>query len=172
MLILKIQEMNIPRFSINNYQFTLTVFVALLVLGILSFIAMPQREDPVVEIPNSIVVAVFPGANPEDMESQVVDVIEEAVNELDDLKEVSTIIKDGVSVTEVESLFGGNPDDKFDELLRQVNQIRDQLPSDLYQLDVRQISTSTVNIMQMALVSEKASYQRMKEEAERLKKSD
>lgn len=162
--------MNIPRFSINNYQFTLTVFVALLVLGILSFIAMPQREDPVVEIPNSIVVAVFPGANPEDMESQVVDVIEEAVNELDDLKEVSTIIKDGVSVTEVESLFGGNPDDKFDELLRQVNQIRDQLPSDLYQLDVRQISTSTVNIMQMALVSEKASYQRMKEEAERLKK--
>lgn len=162
--------MNIPRFSINNYQFTLTVFVALLVLGILSFIAMPQREDPVVEIPNSIVVAVYPGANPEDMESQVVDVIEEAVNELDDLKEVSTIIKDGVSVTEVESLFGGNPDDKFDELLRQVNQIRDQLPSDLYQLDVRQISTSTVNIMQMALVSEKASYQRMKEEAERLKK--
>lgn len=170
MLTLKIQEMNIPRFSINNYQFTLTVFVALLVLGILSFIAMPQREDPVVEIPNSIVVAVYPGANPEDMESQVVDVIEEAVNELDDLKEVSTIIKDGVSVTEVESLFGGDPDDKFDELLRQVNQIRDQLPSDLYQLDVRQISTSTVNIMQMALVSEKASYQRMKEEAERLKK--
>lgn len=162
--------MNIPRFSINNYQFTLTVFVALLVLGILSFIAMPQREDPVVEIPNSIVVAVYPGANPEDMESQVVDVIEEAVNELDDLKEVSTIIKDGVSVTEVESLFGGDPDDKYDELLRQVNQIRDQLPNDLYQLDVRKISTSTVNIMQMALVSEKASYQRMKEEAERLKK--
>ncbi len=162
--------MNIPRFSINNYQFTLTVFVALLVLGILSFIAMPQREDPVVEIPNSIVVAVYPGANPEDMESQVVDVIEEAVNELDDLKEVSTIIKDGVSVTEVKSLFGGDPDEKFDALLRQVNQIRDQLPSDLYQLDVRQISTSTVNIMQMALVSEKASYQRMKEEAERLKK--
>lgn len=161
--------MNIPKFSIENYQFTLTVFVALLVMGIMSFLSMPQREDPVVEIPNTIIVAVYPGANPEDMESQVVDVIEEAVNELDDIQEIRTTINDGVAVVAVESIFGLDPDDRYDEVVRQVNQVRDDLPSDLYQLDLRKFSTSTVNIMQMALVSEKASYRRMKSEAERIK---
>jgi len=161
--------MNIPKFSIENYQFTLTVFVALLVMGIMSFLGMPQREDPVVEIPNTIVVAVYPGANPEDMESQVVDVIEEAVNELEDIKEIRTTISDGVAVIGVESVFGLDSDDRYDEVVRQINQIRDDLPSDLYQLDIRKFTTSTVNIMQMALVSEKASYRRMKTEAERIK---
>lgn len=161
--------MNIPKFSIENYQFTLTLFVALLVMGILSFLSMPQREDPVVEIPNTVVVAVYPGANPEDMESQVVDVIEEAVNELEDIKEIRTTINDGVAVIAVESIFGLDPDDRYDEIVRQVNQVQDELPADLYQLDVRKISTSTVNIMQMALVSEKASYRRLKSEAERIK---
>lgn len=138
-------------------------------MGIMSFLSMPQREDPVVEIPNTIIVAVYPGANPEDMESQVVDVIEEAVNELDDIQEIRTTINDGVAVVAVESVFGLDPDDRYDEVVRQVNQIRDDLPSDLYQLDLRKFSTSTVNIMQMALVSDKASYQRMKSEAERIK---
>lgn len=161
--------MNIPKFSIENYQFTLTVFVALLVMGIMSFLGMPQREDPVVEIPNTIVVAVYPGANPEDMESQVVDVIEEAINELEDIKEIRTTISDGVAVIGVESIFGVDSDDRYDEVVRQINQIRDDLPSDLYQLDIRKFTTSTVNIMQMALVSEKASYRRMKTEAERIK---
>lgn len=162
--------MNIPKFAIDNYQLTLTVFVALMVMGVLSFIGMPQREDPVVEIPQSFIVAVYPGANPEDMESQVVDPIEEAVNELEDIKEVSTLIKDGVAVTEVEFVYGVDADAKYDDLLRQVNQIRGKLPEDLYQLDIRKISTSTVNIMQMALVSEKATYQKMKSEAERIKR--
>lgn len=161
--------MNIPKFSIENYQLTLTVFVALLVMGVLSFLGMPQREDPVVEIPNTVIVAVYPGANPEDMESQVVDIIEEAVNELEDIKEVRTTINDGVAAIAVESIFGLDSDDRYDEIVRQVNQIQDELPADLYQLDVRKISTSTVNIMQMALVSEKASYRRMKSEAERIK---
>ncbi|MCG8329414.1 MAG: efflux RND transporter permease subunit [Chitinophagales bacterium] len=162
--------MNIPSFSIKNYQVTLTVFTFLLLLGITSFLNMPRREDPALDIPNMLVIAVYPGANPTDVESQVADVLEESINELDDLKEVQTTIRDGVAITEVEFNFGVNPDDKFDELQRQVNQVRGDLPEGIYQLDVLQFSTNTVTIMQLALVSETASYATLKTAAEDAKK--
>ena len=82
--------MNIPQFSIKNYQFTLTAFAFFLIMGLASFWSMPQREDPALDIPNIVVIAVYPGANPQDVESQVVDILEGAINELDDLKEIKT----------------------------------------------------------------------------------
>ncbi len=161
--------MNLPKLSIDNYQFTLTAFVLLTVLGIASFLTMPQREDPALKIANMLVVAVYPGASPEDIESQVVDPLEESIHELDDLKEVQTTIRDGVAVVEVEFTFGVDPDEKFDEVQRQVNQVRGELPADLYQLEVRKISTSTVAIFQIGMVSGQAEYSLMKAEAERVK---
>lgn len=161
--------MNIPKFSIDNYQFTLTVFVFFLFMGLGSFFSMPQREDPSLDLPNNVVIAVYPGASPEDIESQVVDPIEEAINELDDIKEVQTNIRDGVAVLEVEFNFNVDPDEKYDELQRQLNQVRPQLPQDLYSLEAQQINTNTVNILQIALVSEDAPYSMLKVEAEKVK---
>lgn len=162
--------MNLPKLSIRNYQFTLTAFVLLTTLGIASFLSMPQREDPAIDIANILVVAVYPGANPEDIENQVVDPIEEAINELDDIKEMETTIRDGVSITQIEFTFGVDSDEKYDEVQRQVNGVRNELPADLYQLDVNKVSTNTVSIFQLALVSDNATYGLLKTEAERVKK--
>ncbi|MCB0556599.1 MAG: efflux RND transporter permease subunit, partial [Phaeodactylibacter sp.] len=145
--------MNIPKLSIENYQLTLTAFVLLVVMGITSFLGMPRREDPALDIPTSLIVAVYPGATPEDIESQVVDVLEEAIQELDDLKEVKTTIRDGVATVEVEFNFGVDSDDKFEEVQRQINQVRGDLPDGLYELKAIQFSTNTVPIMQLGLVS-------------------
>jgi multidrug efflux pump subunit AcrB len=162
--------MNISRIAIRNYPITLTLFVLFLVMGVGSFLSMPQREDPKLDIANIIVVAVYPGASPEDIESQVVDPIEESINELDDLKEVVTTIRDGVAVTDVEFDFGVDSDEKLDDVQRQINNVREELPDGLYQLDVQKITTSTVNVLQLALISETAGYEAMEKEAERIKK--
>lgn len=161
--------MNLPKIAVDNYQFTITAFTGMLVLGLAAFLTMPQREDPALDIPNVIVVAVYPGANPQDIESQVVDPIEEAVNELEDLKEIQTTIRDGVAISEIEFEFGVDADDKFDEVQRQINQVKGDLPADLYQLEVRKISTGTVSIMQMALVGPDIPYRQLRREAERIK---
>ncbi|MEO0340803.1 MAG: efflux RND transporter permease subunit, partial [Bacteroidota bacterium] len=108
--------MNIPKFSISNYQVTLTAFAFLFVMGLSAFFTMPQREDPALNIANMAVIAVYPGANPEDIERQVTDPIEEVVNELDDLKEVYSTIRDGVSITEVEFEITVDADDAFEDV--------------------------------------------------------
>lgn len=161
--------MNIPKFSISNYQFTLTAFAFLLAMGLSTFFTMPQREDPALNIANMVVVAVYPGANPEDVESQVTDPIEEALNELDDIKEIQTTIRDGVSVTEVEFEFGTDPDDAFDDVQSKVTEIEGELPADLYDLSVQKFSTNTVAIFQIALLSETLPYAAIKGQADALK---
>ena len=162
--------MNIPKLAINNYQLTITAFVALLALGLSAFFSMPQSEDPALEVPATMVVSIYPGASPEDVESQVVDPIEEVLNELEDVKEISTNIRDGVAITEVEFYFGVDPEEKFEEVQTQVNGIKNELPQNLYDIDFIKQSTSTVAIFQLALVSNLASYGQMEAEAERVKK--
>ncbi|MEL6639422.1 MAG: efflux RND transporter permease subunit, partial [Bacteroidota bacterium] len=162
--------MNIPKFAIDNYQFTITAFVFLLVLGISSYFGMPRSEDPVMDLPAVTVIAIYPGATPKDVESQVADPIEEAVNELDDVVEIVTDISDGVAVIQIEFTFGVDPKDKFDEVQAKVTGLSKELPDDLYSLEVREQSTTTVAIFQLALVSSSASYAQLEEEADRLKK--
>ena len=142
--------MNIPKFAISNYQFTLVAFLFLLIMGIVSFLNMPQREDPVLDIPNTVILAVYPGASPLDLESQVTDPIEDVISELDDIRDLRTFVWDGVSVTNVEFNFGTDSDKKYDEVQRQLNSIRNDLPPGLFELDVRKITTSTVSIFQIA----------------------
>lgn len=161
--------MNIPQLSIANYQFTLMAFVALLGIGIASFLAMPQREDPALDIPNVLAVVVYPGANPQDIESQVVDPIEEAINELDDLKELETTIRDGVAIFQIEFEFGVDTDEKFDEVQRQINGVESELPPGIFDLDVRQINTNTVAIFQLAITGDALSYSNLFHEAEQVK---
>jgi len=162
--------MNLPRLSIQNYQFTLVVFAGLIMMGIISFFTMPRTEDPPLNLPGASVFVVYPGASPADLEELVVNPIEEALNELNDIKRVETSIGNGLAVTSVEFHFGTDENRKYDEVVRQVNRVRDELPEGIYSLETYHWSSSDVVIMQLALVSEESGYPALQRLAEDLKK--
>lgn len=163
--------MNISTFSVKNYQFTIVVFLLLLGLGITALFTMPRGEDPPFNAPLFVITAVYPGTSPADMEKLVVDPIEEKLNELNELKRIRTTIDDGLMVCQVEFVWGSNIDNKYNEVVREVNAIRDKLPADILSLDVLKITSSDVNTYQLALVSDSAEYSEMEIHAERLKKN-
>ncbi len=162
--------MRITEFSVKNYQFTLVIFVALFALGISAMLNMPRSEDPVFDAPQYYLIAVYPGTSPKDMENLVVDPIEKRVNELDDIKKVNSVIDDGVAVIGVYYKYGSDVDSKYQELVREVNSIRKDLPQDLYSLNLQKASSSDVNIYQYAIISENASYGQFREQADKFKK--
>lgn len=161
--------MKISELAVRNHQFTIVIFLMLIALGIYSFLKIPQAEDP--EFPISIfpVIAVYPGASPSDIEELVVDELETAINELEDIKRIKTEIKDGVAVIVVEFSADTDPDKKYDEILQKINDIRQSLPQDLYSLEVIKIQAGNTNIIQSALVSESASYDELRKLANELK---
>ena len=162
--------MKIPRLAIDNYQFTLTVFILLLILGVSSFFSMPRSEDPPVQIPGATVIIIYPGSNPVDLEQLVATPLEEALNELDDIKAIMTDARDGILLTSVEFNFETDPDEKFDEVVQQVNSIRDDLPNEIYDLAIEEWNSTDVVMMHLAITSETAEFAVMEHEAEKLKK--
>ncbi len=164
------KEMKFPRAAINNYQFTIMVFILLVIYGVFSYINMPRTEDPEITIPGASVIAVYPGASPVDLEELVAVPLEDAINELDDIKKINTTLRDGVCIIGVEFNFGTNAKDKYDEVVQKVNAIRNELPENLYSLETMQWTTTDVNILQFALISQHLEYGEMQDEAEKIEK--
>jgi multidrug efflux pump subunit AcrB len=160
--------MRLPALAINNHQFAWVLTLILMLLGIVSYQSMPRSEDPQFNFPSSLITVIYSGTNPFDMESQIVDKVEEALNELDDIDDIKSTIRDSVSTTRIQFLYGTDPDDKYEEVIRAVNQIRDQLPEGIQKLEIKRISPTDVNIVQLALTSDSASYLQLKQHAEKL----
>jgi len=161
--------MSIWSFAVRRWQFTLVVFALLVALGIASFLNIPRSEDPTFPFPATTITLVWPGADPADMERLVVKPVEDAVNTLDNIKKIVSSAHDGIAVVHVEFYYGSDPEKKQDEVIREFNRIRGTLPADIGEIDIRKANPGLVNIVQMALVSDTASYRTLKEQAEHLK---
>ena len=161
--------MKLPVLAIRNNLFILVIIVLIVLLGIRSAINIPKSEDPFLQLPNFTVIAVYPGTSPTDMEELVVDPIEEVIDEIDEIAEVRTEISNGLAVIRIEGEFGIDADDKYDELLAEINNIRGELPDGLYDLEITQFKPEDrATVMQYALVSESSPYAEMYDLAEEL----
>ena len=160
--------MRISDFAVKNYQFTLVIFLMAVAVGLTTFFNMPRSEDPVIESPQFPVIVIYPGASPEDMEELVVDPMEEVIYGLEDIKRIKTEIKDGVAVLFVEYNYNEDVNEKYQELVREVNTLRPELPQDIFSIKINKVRPSDVNILQIALISENASRESLKKYGERL----
>ncbi|MCF0069853.1 efflux RND transporter permease subunit [Dyadobacter sp. CY261] len=154
--------MKLPEFAVKNYQFTLVVFLGVLALGLYSLFTMPRSEDPDIHPPQFTVVVVYPGANPKDMEQLVVDPMEKKINELDDMKHIITDIRDGLAVMQIIYKYSSDPEEKYQEVVREIGALRSQLPADVADIRINKQIPSDVSIYQYALISENATYTQLK----------
>ena len=161
--------MKLTEFSVKNYQFTLIVFVALLAIGLNSLVNMPRGEDPDFVAPQFAVIVVYPGTSPADMEKLIVDPIEKQTNQMDNVKRVNSRIDDGLAIIRIDFKYESNPDDKYQEMVREMNAIRPQLPAEIVYFDIMKFSPSDVNILQVGLMSEVAPYSELEAYSKQLK---
>ncbi|WP_026969052.1 efflux RND transporter permease subunit [Algoriphagus terrigena] len=160
--------MRISDFAVKNYQFTLVIFLMTVAVGLTTFFSMPRSEDPVIEAPQFPVIVIYPGASPEDMEELVVDPLEEVIYGLENIKRIKTEIQDGVAVLFVEYNYNEDVNEKYQELVREVNTLRPELPEDIFSIKINKVRPSDVNILQIGLISENASRDNLKKYSERL----
>ncbi|MEZ0542349.1 efflux RND transporter permease subunit [Fibrella arboris] len=161
--------MSLAEFSVKNWQFMLVLFIAVVALGANSLLNMPRGEDPEFTAPQFAVIFVYPGTDAEDMEELVADPVEARFNALDNMDHVITSIEDGLVVARVEYEYSQDPDEKYQEMVREVNALRAELPADIFRIEIRKFSPTDVSIVQVALQSEVASDKELGEQADRLK---
>ncbi|MEH6758074.1 MAG: efflux RND transporter permease subunit [Parasphingorhabdus sp.] len=159
----------LAEFFIKRWQLTLVMFLLLAVLGINSLLNITRAVDSHFPIPVVNIIAVQPGADAQDMEETVAKPIEDVVQGLDDVVEVESTSTDGGTIINVEfSNWSGDVDGYFDDVVREVSAIRDQLPDNLQRLEFLKVRTTEAAVVQLALVSENASWRRMEKYADDL----
>ena len=129
-------KINIPKLASDNHQFMIILFLLMGFMGIYAFFTMPRTEDPPLIMPGATVAVLLPGASPEDLEELVVDPIEESINTLEDIKRVETTVRDGIAAISVEFIFGTDAQDKYGQVVQQVNSIRSDLPDEVYSITI------------------------------------
>ncbi len=123
--------MNIAEISIKKSVITWTVTVVVLVLGYLSYQSLPRLEDPEFAIKDAVIATPYPGASPEEVEKEVTEKIEKAMQELGQLKRVESYSSRGMSVVKVK--IKDNYDKTalpavWDEMRRKVLDVIPELP--------------------------------------------
>lgn len=160
----------ISGFFVRNWQFTLVLFGLLAMMGLNTFQHIPRAEDPDFPIPFAVITVVMPGADPADMEKLIVKPIEDAVNGLDDLENIASRAEDGVASISVQFSWSvPDPDKSYDDVVREINALRERLPAGIQVLQVDKFRSSLTNTVQVALVSETASARELEDVAKDLR---
>ena len=163
--------MNLPDISIKNAQFVLILALIAIVIGVQSLDRMPRYEDPVVDFPFFFVTVIYPGTSPEDMENLIANPLEEVLDELDDIDDIETNIGEGIVRIKIEASFSVDAGDKLDEITREVNSLKNDLPTGIVFFDVFQFKPdNTTIIQQYAFVSEEVAYGTLLKQAETFEK--
>jgi multidrug efflux pump subunit AcrB len=152
---------NFTEFAIRRWQLTLVLFALLAALGYSAFSSIPRAVDPHFPLPVVVVTAVQPGADAAVMEQTVAKPIEELMQGLEDVKEIVSTSNDSSTVIRAEFDWSGDPDRYFNDTVREITAIRSRLPADLARLDFKKARTTNASVLQIALVSETASWRRM-----------
>ncbi|MET3665176.1 efflux RND transporter permease subunit [Caulobacter sp. 1776] len=162
-------KFDLATFAVRRWQFTLVAFGLLVMLGINALNTVPRSEDPHFPTPIVVIRAVLPGAEPSEMEQLVVDPIEDAVDGLDNIDKVESTSLDGSASIRVHFTWDVDAERKYDQVVREVNAIRGNLPAGLTLLDIQRVRTSEVAIVQVALTSDIMPMRRLEKTADRLR---
>lgn len=118
------------KFFIENSKFSYLLLVALIGLGVYTIIAIPRESSPEVVIPVGIVTTVLPGAPAADVESLITNEIERGLTTLENVSEITSVSREGVSSVTVEFDASADIDASIQDLKDEIDSITPELPTD------------------------------------------
>ncbi len=121
--------MFLTRFSLEKTRIAYIVFALVFLSGAMAYRKMPRSQDPGFTVRTALINTYFPGATPERVENLVSDPLEKAIQEMPELKVVTSVSKTGISIIYVEvkqSYKVMRP--IWDSLRRKIERERPKLP--------------------------------------------
>ena len=123
--------MTLSDLSIKNPVFAWMLMAALILFGTISFHQMGVSQMPDVEFPVLSVNLTWEGAAPEVMETDVVDVIEDAITSVQGVRDISSSTRQGLSTVIIEFDLDRNIDSALQEVQSKIAQAQQRLPREM-----------------------------------------
>ena len=142
------------KFSVKKPLTVFVVVLAVIVLGVVSYLKMTPDLIPNMDFPYVIIVTADPGASPEAVESDITKPMEQSMATLDQIKEVTSTSKNSVSMVLLEFEDGVNMDTISVDIQQKISVLQGQWDDMVGTPYVLKINPSVLPVMVAAVSKE------------------
>lgn len=156
-------------FRIKNRRVSFLIIFLIIALGGLSLYSIPKESSPDIKFGMINITTIYPGVNPVDMDTLITQEIEEAIDDVDGIKKISSTSRVGVANTVVELYNDIDTQKALVEIKDEIDKVR--LPENAEDPMVMEISTSNELMFELLLYGETTLFppERLRELARDLK---
>ncbi len=133
--------------------FASVLILSLTVIGIFSFTRLGVDRFPKIDFPTITVTTVQPGAAPEQIETEITDKIEEAVNTISGIDDLRSISSEGISQVIISFVLEKETDVAAQEVRDKVNGVLPRLPKTIQQPRVDKMDPDAAPVLSLALTA-------------------
>ena len=149
--------MSIYKTSINKPVTTILIFVAVIILGLFSFRQLPIDMLPKIDAPFASVMTIYAGANGSEIETNVTKILENSLNSVEGLKEITSVSRDNISLVMLQFEWGYDLTEAVNDIRSAIDMVKKNLPDGAEPPIIFKFNTSMMPIMAYAITAE-ASY--------------
>ncbi|MEM7169052.1 MAG: efflux RND transporter permease subunit [Pseudomonadota bacterium] len=161
----------LTRFGLEKTRFTVLMMLAILALGLMSYMGIPKRENPEITIRTAAVAVAFDGMSPLRLEELIAIPIERRIREIGEVEDIETIITTGqvlIYVDLFDTIYGADIDSAWEDLRNKMQAVRVELPEGTSEPRVN-TEYGDVSIATVALTGDGYSMAEMEDVAEDLR---
>ena len=148
--------MAIYKTAINKPITTGLIFVAVIVLGLFSLTRLPIDQMPEMDPPYVTVMTTYAGANASEIETNITKLVENSLNSVDGLKNITSNSRDNISVVSLEFEWGSNIDEALNDIRSYVDLLYDNLPDGVSRPMILKLNSSAMPIMQYGFTAKES----------------
>lgn len=146
--------MGLPHFSVKRPVTIMMIYAAVLLMGLISWGKLPQELFPPITYPQLTIITTYENAAPEEVETQITKIIEEAIGTVSRLRRISSISKEGTSIVIAEFLWGTNMDFASLGLREKIDLIKERLPIDAQDPLVKKFNPFDLPILTLSVTGD------------------
>jgi HAE1 family hydrophobic/amphiphilic exporter-1 len=140
---------------IRRPVFASVLILTLTVVGLFSFTQLGVDQFPKIDFPTVVITTVQPGAAPEQIETEVTDKIEEAVNTISGIDELRSTSSEGVSLVMVSFVLEKDGDVAAQEVRDKISMAMARLPRTVEQPRIERFDPDSAPVISIALTANK-----------------
>ncbi len=148
--------MSIYSSSVKRPVTTILIFIGLMVMGIYSLTQLPVDLYPEMELPYVVVYTNYPGASASDIESNVTQTLENTLNSVSKLKEITSRSSDATSVIFMNFEYGTNLDEASNDIRSSLSMVERFLPDGCDKPTIIKFNTNMMPIIYYAITAKES----------------
>ncbi|MEE9167889.1 MAG: efflux RND transporter permease subunit [Candidatus Neomarinimicrobiota bacterium] len=143
------REFKLTSFAIDHATSILVLTGIVILMGLRAYLTVPKESAPEIVIPNIIVNTIYPGVAPGDIETLLTRPLEEELNTITDVKQITSVSVEGYSSINVEFIAGTDMNEALRKVRERIDVAKPKLPAAAEDPRIFEINISEFPIMQV-----------------------